>query len=222
MDVQDFLKELSAVYLTASVSSIKGSMTPRDSFVRRDMQTQKISVTLFALFLKKRIVPHSSISDLTVVSECIDIDKDGFIGKEDLETFLKRSYLYRSDNQLAKTMRNNEKLPLYPTKALSEEDVNNLLRELRREMMMKRVSNYELFQRMDTNHDGFISIDEFCNELDKILPIPQEIKEGFFAYIDKNKIGVIDYNSLLLVLKKSFVTSTMVSYLLDRINNVMK
>lgn len=53
---------------------------------------------------------------------------------------------------------------------------------------------------MDLNKDGFISFDEFNKGLDNILSLPQEIKEGFFAYIDKHKIGFIEYKSFLNVL----------------------
>ncbi len=77
------------------------------------------------------------------------------------------------------------------------------LRELRSIMESMKLSNHELFTTLDANEDGFATIDEFCVELEKIIPLPRPITEGFFAYIDKQKIGVIDLESFLKVMKKS-------------------
>ncbi len=46
---------------------------------------------------------------------------------------------------------------------------------------------------MDVNQDGFLSIDEFCEGVDKYLKLSDEAKRGFFAYMDKIKIGMIDH-----------------------------
>ena len=65
---------------------------------------------------------------------------------------------------------------------------------------------------MDTNQDGFVTIDEFCKGLDEILPLPQHVKEGFFAYIDRLKIGVIDYHNFLKVMGRNINVKEIVNF----------
>ena len=55
------------------------------------------------------------------------------------------------------------------------------------------MSFYDLFKALDSNSDGFITIDEWQKNLDPIYKFSQNIKDGLFAYMDKNKIGMIDY-----------------------------
>lgn len=55
------------------------------------------------------------------------------------------------------------------------------------------MSNFDLFKALDSNSDGFITIDEWQKNLDPIYKFSTAIKDGLFAYMDKNKIGMIDY-----------------------------
>lgn len=60
---------------------------------------------------------------------------------------------------------------------------------------------YELFKLLDQNQDGFITINEWQTNLDKVKKMSQNAKNGLFAYMDKQKIGMIDYQSFLTVLE---------------------
>lgn len=46
---------------------------------------------------------------------------------------------------------------------------------------------------IDTDKDGFITIEEFSNSLERIFPLPTYIKNGLFAYIDKPHTGLLDF-----------------------------
>lgn len=56
---------------------------------------------------------------------------------------------------------------------------------------------------MDSNSDGFLTINEILDGLDIYVKIPKEIKEGFFSYLDNMRIGMVDYPRFLNVMKKA-------------------
>ena len=47
---------------------------------------------------------------------------------------------------------------------------------------------------MDENKDGFLSIDEWSSGIDKYLKLSHEAKSGFFNFMDKTNLGLIDKN----------------------------
>lgn len=189
--------ELSRNSQTADVAIFKNS-------------ANKATKTLFSLFLKMIILKTEDQGECDRLTERVDIDQDGYISKEDLDTFIKRSNLHTKGSKLNRAS-SQEELTLFPTKPLSEQDVEKLLRELRRIMDRRRINNYELFAKMDSNEDGFMTVDEFCAGLEKVIPIPRAITEGFFAYIDKFKIGMIDISMFLKVMRKSIYVKEVVT-----------
>ena len=66
------------------------------------------------------------------------------------------------------------------------------------------MSYEELFTFLDTDHNGFLSISEFYN-IDKIMTLSQPAKDGFFAFMDKQRIGLIDLNTFLKFMSKSII-----------------
>ena len=46
---------------------------------------------------------------------------------------------------------------------------------------------------LDQDKDGFLTIQEFSDNIEKVLSLSQFIKDGVFAYMDKLHIGMIDY-----------------------------
>lgn len=61
----------------------------------------------------------------------------------------------------------------------------------------------EVFRKMDSNSDGFLTINEILEGLDMYVKFPREIKEGFFSYLDTMRIGIVDYPRFLSVMKKT-------------------
>lgn len=90
-----------------------------------------------------------------------------------------------------------------PQLALTEDKANDVLRHIRSALDTQGVTYSEAFRLMDVNQDGFLSIDEFSGGVDKYLTLSDSAKRGFFAYMDKIKIGIIDQAQFLFVMKKS-------------------
>jgi hypothetical protein len=174
--------------------------------------TEKISIPLLALFLQKKIAPNVPSSEIEFFAEAIDIDRDGFIGKDDLETFIKRGSIHSHSNDGYNSPHFVEKISLYPTEPLTEAEVQLILKDLRYILGRRKITNYDLFMQLDKNEDGFLTIDDFKG-LDHFINIPQHAKEGLFAYMDKLKIGIIDYPRFLKVMNKSIYVLESVSIL---------
>lgn len=56
---------------------------------------------------------------------------------------------------------------------------------------------------IDVNEVGFITINDFSAGIDKVMKLSEPAKDGLFAYMDKLKIGMINYPDFLKVLKRS-------------------
>ena len=54
-----------------------------------DSNTAGISITYFAEFLKQKVDKKADVRDLKVYSGMMDIDKDGYIGENDMNTCIK-------------------------------------------------------------------------------------------------------------------------------------
>lgn len=134
----------------------------------------------------------------------MDIDGDGIVSIDDIQTFMSRhKYIGSSEVQEEWGARNPLETQaslrhktLYPQQALSEKQMEEVLRELRQTLHLKRVSFYDMFNQLDQNKDGFITIEEF-DKIDKWVKFEQSVKDGLFAFIDKGKIGMIDYATFL-------------------------
>jgi len=146
----------------------------------------------------------------------IDINRDGNIDETDLNTFLNRNeYISEAEKEGIKTnlfQSNPTNQEVFPKIPLSEEKMVSVLRDLRQALDNKGISYYDFVRRLDVNEVGFITVSDFCKELDKIIKFSQPTKDGLFAYIDKRKIGMIDYDEIINILKKSVVSAQAVSH----------
>lgn len=139
----------------------------------------------------------------------VDIDQDGFVDPYDLEYFLKRHDYIQMDQEKQEEEDQprvfvKQQLPIVtPQLALTEDKANDVLRHIRSALDTQGVTYSEAFRLMDVNQDGFLSIDEFSGGVDKYLTLSDSAKRGFFAYMDKIKIGIIDQAQFLFVMKKS-------------------
>ncbi|KAM3134464.1 hypothetical protein pb186bvf_013430 [Paramecium bursaria] len=101
-------------------------------------------------------------------------------------------------------MKDQQQKTLFPIQSLSEDKFDHILKDLRTKLQLKGMSYEELFNQLDTDHNGFLSISEFQN-IDKIMILSQPAKDGFFAFMDKQKIGLIDFNTFNRYLGKSII-----------------
>jgi Ca2+-binding EF-hand superfamily protein len=78
-----------------------------------------------------------------------------------------------------------DKLPLFPIDPLPMDECLTITEKLKRYLKSRNLGMTEFFQKLDTNKDGLITIDELCNGIQPIVPIPQYAIERFFAAMDK-------------------------------------
>lgn len=78
-----------------------------------------------------------------------------------------------------------------------------MAKQIRTALIDKKIAYREAFNRFDENKDGFLSLTEFSNGIDKIITLSVPIKEKMFALMDKNEIGLVDYPNFLEVINLS-------------------
>ena len=91
---------------------------------------------------------------------------------------------------------------MFPTNPLPESKINAVLRDLRRNLEIQNISYPVLFSMIDTDKNGFITISELTQAIGKILPLSQVVIDGVFSFMDKLRIGVIDYAFFVKFLNK--------------------
>ena len=153
---------------------------------------ETVSVEKFTDFLLTKVNKNLSPEHMQVITQRIDINKDGIIDIEDLTTSLNlKSYAGFGS-----------KKP-FPTKPLSDENARAVVRAVRNAMVSKRLNYAEAFKQFDDNANGMLSYRELCAGLDTVIQLSQEAKDGLFAVMDKQRIGVIDYPKFVDVLKNT-------------------
>lgn len=172
---------------------------------------KKVTIEDFANFVEEKILKskYSKKSVLNVATK-IDIDNDGYIGDHDLQTFLERYGYLEPKSSLRRSMRSSsvgQTADLFPKEPLSEERLQHLLRELHQVMDKKRMSYSDFIRLLDPHENGTININDFNAGLDKLIKFSAPAKDGLFAYLDHLKIGIIDYASVLRLLKRSSMSS---------------
>ena len=194
--------------------------------------TSKPKILTFAqLFFPYVSVFYDSFDQFLHLVQKIDIDNDGCIDYFDLEVFLKRvnyievakrpstttfqpisntksSFILSSNDPLRRSINNNDRpfmgktQSLFPKIPLTEAKFDEVVRDLKKVLLDRKVSYFEMFQSLDQNEDGFLTINEFVDGIDKFLRLSQTVKEGLFAYFDTLRIGMVDYPQFLAGLKK--------------------
>lgn len=102
-------------------------------------------------------------------------------------------------------MKDNQQATLFPIEPLSEDKFDRILKDLRYKLQLKGMNYEELFALLDSNHNGFLTITEFSQNIEKIMHLSQPAKDGFFAFMDKQRIGLVDLNTFLKYVGKSIV-----------------
>ena len=122
-----------------------------------------------------------------------DLDSDGLISYEDLQGILERyksTNFFKFDNS-SFTPDNN----LYSYENMTDTKFKNLVREIKKNMKKKNITVVGLFNKLDKNHDGFISNYEFNSGIDDYIQLSASIKDQFFNYLDYYHNGLVDLNT---------------------------
>lgn len=76
-------------------------------------------------------------------------------------------------------------------------NLEELVIKLKEKSIKKKISFYDVFNKLDSNKDGFISFDEWNKNLEFILPLDPEDRQLLFQYMDVSKLQMIDYKTFL-------------------------
>ena len=141
-------------------------------------------------FLSKINIP---IEDKIILK--LDIDADGLISFEDLNSVLKRFNLtsyFKYTNDSTKTDIN-----IFSGETMPENKYRNIIKKLESFKKMKNLTDIGLFRLFDKDNDGFISSIDFNEVIDDILMISPALKDQFFNYLDFYHNGLVDYETFM-------------------------
>lgn len=188
-------------------------------------QRNPVSLPQFFNFVKDVMVNHPKEKEEKYISdeklghfcEKVDIDTDGMIDYQDLDTFLTRhNFIENNSKRLIDTVKStygydfSKKMTnvfngstLYPTTPVDNSKIDMILRDLRNALLSRNTSYHEFFNKLDTDRDGLITYNEFESGVLSVVRFSKPIIKGLFAYFDRQRIGMIDFANFLKVMKKS-------------------
>lgn len=175
---------------------------------------KKISTQDFAGFLW--VLCKNSISNKKFcfdLANIIDIDHDGQIDDNDIQTYLTRyEDMEKAEKNLILSFDKTFKSTtgIFPQLVVDEEKIETILRDLRHSLDAKKISFYDFIKMIDANDVGFITFQELSTGLDKVIKLSQPAKEALFSYADKMKIGMINHGDFLALLKRTVIDKKVV------------
>ena len=146
------------------------------------------SIENFRNFLKSKI---PNLTNNIVMK--FDLDSDGKISIEDIKGIFERylsTAFFKFENS-SFTPDNN----LYAYDTMTEEKFKSLVRQIKAEMKKKNITVVGLFNKLDTNHDGFVSNYEFNSGINNYILLSDAIKDQFFNYLDYYHNGLVDLDT---------------------------
>jgi Ca2+-binding EF-hand superfamily protein len=82
---------------------------------------------------------------------------------------------------------------LYPIINLTDKKLDQLIKLIKKNLYHFNMKLQDFFKVLDSNNDGFVTINEFSKGLDKFITLSMSAKEGLFNYLDNLNIGMFDY-----------------------------
>lgn len=173
---------------------------------------RKVSVGTFTKFLKNKVDKKRDVVELRKYAELIDLDNDGYINIYDLQTCignLNNETFYKDNGStLVGTFKTilADREKFFPKEALPDAKALEVISKIKEALVTKGISFRALYSKLDSNNDEFLTFSEFSENIDPIVKLSPLVKEQLFALMDTNKIGMVDYQSFLNVLKRTPVT----------------
>ena len=95
----------------------------------------------------------------------------------------------------------------FPTEKMSYAKAATVVKQIKDALVLKRLSFKSFFELLDVNNNKLLSFEEFTSDrFDRVVTLSPKVKEELFALMDKNSIGMVDYESFLEVLQITAVT----------------
>lgn len=85
---------------------------------------------------------------------------------------------------------------------MAVERVDQVIEQITKQMGLKKVSYHALFGMIDTNKDNMVSLAEFKRGLQDLINLSGPVVEQLYQSMDKNSIGLVNYDQFLDVLKQ--------------------
>jgi len=125
-----------------------------------------IQITKFAEFLVAKVDKRKPFEDLLILSNQMDIDRDGMISELDLKTCL--------TNLNSRTFFSNVSSEIPDDKVLS------VLQTIRDKMRYKKMKCVDLFAKCDTDKVGMINLGQFMVGVNSVVPVAAPLLEKVF------------------------------------------
>jgi Ca2+-binding EF-hand superfamily protein len=151
---------------------------------------EPVSVSKFSAFLKSKVHKSKDQGDLSDVAARFDINQDGVISEDDLTAVL--------TNLTCMSLKSSK---IFPMKPLEFEQARSVIKQICKALVARHINFREAFDLFDTSHKGLLTSADLISGLSKIVELSQPVKEGLFAIMDKQRIGLIDFDSFVSVLK---------------------
>ncbi|CAG9314254.1 unnamed protein product [Blepharisma stoltei] len=153
-----------------------------------------VTIETFAKFIRIKVDKRLDRVTAYEVSNKFDMNHDGIIDIVDLSAAL-------NSKSYASFSRNSP----FPTDKLNQERAKGIIRDVRNALIQKRMNYKDAFTAFDTKNNGMLTCKEFSDGIDKVIELSQPVKNGLFAIMDKQGIGLIDYKAFCDVIKEGDV-----------------
>ncbi len=155
--------------------------------------TRAISISQMFDYLKKN---YPQIKDLNKNIVCkLDLDLDGKISIDDLNGIIERyinTFFFKRENKSEKLEVN-----LYPHEQINEEKFKTIVRDIKAALKAKNLTELGLFNKIDTNKDGFITHADFNKKIDEIIKLAPGMKDQVFSFLDIRALGLVDLDTFM-------------------------
>ena len=153
--------------------------------------TKGISFVDFGIFLESKFQIKAKKS----IIQLFDSDKNGLISIEDLKSILSRytNNHYFKYEEIKEGI--NSKPNFYCEEVMSDEKFKLLVKDIKAAMKQKNLTDVGLFNKLDTNKDGFVTGPEFNANIDQLYQMSSNIKDQFYSYLDVRKLGLVDLDT---------------------------
>ena len=162
----------------------QNSLTP-EGFLSK--HSGRIAVGKLADFLLSKVQKDLTRSTSLLFAQRFDVNQDGFVDLTDLMTVID----------------NSANVNLDQVEELSPDKAANLLDELRKVLVKRKMSYQEAFNFFDKERNGLISCSEFVKGISEMLDIAEPARYSLFNFIDKQKVGLINFDTFAELLKYS-------------------
>ena len=151
-----------------------------------------ISVQKFAEFMQQKIDKKRGFDQLYSHAQYMDIDKDGFIGVEDLKTCLRNLNsiaFFQNGSTALSVSQFNTQTKFFPTtmsQDIPDQKVLEVCKEIRTALGNQKLGLLSVFNKIDSKGLGMINLGQFTRGIVSVVTVSGPILEKLFNIMDTN------------------------------------